>query len=121
MNKFISAFYQKIKDIAFVYKDQNGGADKTQNQLLNEMVAKGAKSQMLLRNSSFQDAFQQTYLALVVQEDEIDPMDPKGQEKAENLRLQRRLLRQVIGVMDTQVAQMEEAQRFSNEVQHETE
>ena len=72
---------------------------------------KGLHAKELMKSPVFQDAVKDVYLALILQEDALDLSHDEG---AKELRMQRRLLRQVIANLDNKVSAFEaqEAQRL---------
>lgn len=89
----------------FSFSDLNGGAKLSEPSIQNIIFARGEKSKFLLQHKIFQQVISDFYLTLIEMEDEL-PVDA-SEEAVKDLRLQRRLLRQILANLDNKVAQHE--------------
>ena len=94
-----------LKDKLFTYADLHGGAKLDPLTAENIITNDGIRSRVLLSNKIFQEAVNSVYIGLILAEDEI----PVGErlDAVEDLRIQRRLLRQLVAYLDNKVAQFE--------------
>jgi hypothetical protein len=80
----------------------------------NNLIAEGAKSQMLMSNPIFQESVAEMYLALESQLDSIEDTMPDADKHVQWVRVQRRALRQVCAMLDNRIAAKEQAERVLN-------
>ena len=103
-----------IKEHLFSYEDLHGGAKRDPLSVENMITNDGIRSKTLLSNKIFQEAVNAVYIGLILVEDEI--AIGERMDEVEDLRIQRRLLRQVIACLDNKVGEFEnlEEQRKLN-------
>ncbi len=94
-----------VKSKLFTYADLHGGAKMDPLTAENMIINDGIRSRVLLSNKIFQEAVNAVYIGLILAEDEV----PVGQhlDAVEDLRIQRRLLRQLVAYLDNKVAEFE--------------
>lgn len=107
-------FIHKVKQFFFTEQDLGTRFPDDHNAELfyqNNIIADGAKSQMLMSNPVFQDSVAEMYLALESQLDSIEDTMPDAQKHIQWVRVQRRALRQVCAMLDNKIAAKEAAER----------
>jgi hypothetical protein len=103
----IKEFFFTKEDLGIRFPDDYNAELFTQNNL----IAEGARSQMLMSNPIFQESVAEMYMALESQLDSIDDTMKDAQQYVQWVRVQRRALRQVCAMLDNKIAAKEAAER----------
>lgn len=103
----VKSFFFTDSDLGIRFPDDHNHELFTQNNL----IAEGAKSQMLMSNPIFQESVAEMYLALESQLDSIDDTMKDAEKYVQWIRVQRRALRQVCAMLDNKIAAKEQAER----------